>query len=224
MRSAIRSSSCSCIEGSEQEHPSHANVWRVAKRARSIFGDFVDSLLDDPQNQGGCRRCATSGCCGDNGSAFFSCLHSPAKSAMAEILVSDLCECRPPLSSAGVFMWAAMDHTRPSQRLFPTVPIALRIVFFHCLPLFLRRRHFSSPRKALHCNWCAFSIADRLYFSRKIFRVGVWPDCTLSVRHETRDSIATGSGLHPSCETRNERLRAPAWPGVRKPPYAIALP
>src|SRR5215831_1459621 len=135
MRSAIRSSSCSCIEGSEQEHPSHANVWRVAKRARSIFGDFVDSLLDDPQNQGGCRRCATSGCCGDNGSAFFSCLHSPAKSAMAEILVSDLCDDRAqaPATVAGR-LHVRYSHTRPGAWTpgWPTVPIDLRIVVFHC--------------------------------------------------------------------------------------------
>jgi hypothetical protein len=35
--------------------------------------------------------------------------------------------------------------------------------------LFLRRRIFSSLRKALHCNWRAFSIVDRLYFFSKIF-------------------------------------------------------
>ena len=37
--------------------------------------------------------------------------------------------------------------------------------FLHCFPLFLRRRLFPRPRKALHCNWRAFSIVDRLYFS-----------------------------------------------------------
>src|ERR1041385_6265002 len=41
--------------------------------------------------------------------------------------------------------------------------------FFHCFPLFLRRRVFSSLRKALHCSWRAFSIVDRLYFFRKNF-------------------------------------------------------
>jgi hypothetical protein len=33
--------------------------------------------------------------------------------------------------------------------------------------LFLRRGLFSRHRKALHCNWRAFSIADRLYFFGK---------------------------------------------------------
>jgi hypothetical protein len=40
---------------------------------------------------------------GNNGSAFFFRLHSRAKSAMAEILVSDLCDCRPPLLVGGLF-------------------------------------------------------------------------------------------------------------------------
>jgi hypothetical protein len=53
---------------------------------------------------------------------------------------------------------------------FSTVPIALRIVFSIVFPLFLRRRFFGSLRKGLHCNWGAFSIVNRLYFSEKIFR------------------------------------------------------
>src|SRR5215470_9705735 len=43
---------------------------------------------------------------GDNGSAFFFRLPSRAKSAMAEILVSDLCECRPPLLIGGLIVAA----------------------------------------------------------------------------------------------------------------------
>jgi hypothetical protein len=41
--------------------------------------------------------------------------------------------------------------------------------FFYCLPLFPRRQPFPRPRKALHCNWRAFSIADRLYFAKIFF-------------------------------------------------------
>ena len=53
---------------------------------------------------------------------------------------------------------------------FPIVFDCSAHCFFHCSPLFPRRRIFSSLHKALHCNWAAFSIVDRLYFSRKIFR------------------------------------------------------
>ena len=42
----------------------------------------------------------------NNGSAFFSRLPLRAKSAMAKILVSDLCECRPPLLIGGFFVAA----------------------------------------------------------------------------------------------------------------------
>src|ERR1041384_5815115 len=41
--------------------------------------------------------------CGNNGSAFFFCVHRRAECAMAEILVSDLCERRPPLCHRRVF-------------------------------------------------------------------------------------------------------------------------
>jgi len=113
---------------------------------------------------------------GDNGSAFFSRLHSRAKSAMAEILVSDLCECRPPLLIGGLFHSHPGITRMPNRRIplsgdsraapspafrrparrkhspgFPTVPIVLRIVFFRCSPLFSRRWSFWSLRKALHC-------------------------------------------------------------------------
>jgi hypothetical protein len=40
---------------------------------------------------------------GNNGSAFFFRLHPGAKSAMAEILVLDQCERRPPLVIGGFF-------------------------------------------------------------------------------------------------------------------------
>src|SRR3984957_16503506 len=42
--------------------------------------------------------------------------------------------------------------------------LLLSVLFFHCFPLFLRRRRFSCLAKALHCNWPRFSIVDRLYF------------------------------------------------------------
>ena len=49
-------------------------------------------------------QCATpAGSSGDNGSVFFSRVHPAAECAMAEILVSDLCECRPPLLIGGHF-------------------------------------------------------------------------------------------------------------------------
>src|SRR5215467_3156611 len=85
--------------------------------------------------------------------------------------------------------------------------------FFHCAPLFLRRRLFSRRRKTLHCNWRTFSIVDRLYFFPKIFWTA--SDCTPVVRHETRDWLRS---------QENEMLWAPAWLGVRKPSYAITLP
>src|SRR5215813_1435554 len=84
---------------------------------------------------------------GDNGSVFFSRLPLRAKSAMAEILVSDLCDCRPPLLIGGLFSFSPDSRAAPSPCLpasnrtvstcpdFPTVPIALRIAFFivrHC--------------------------------------------------------------------------------------------
>ena len=40
-----------------------------------------------------------------------------AKSAMAEILVSVLCDCRPPLVTGGRFHWAAMENLRPRQEI-----------------------------------------------------------------------------------------------------------
>src|SRR5262249_6641959 len=65
--------------------------------------------------------------------------------------------------------------------------------FFHCFPLFLRRRIFSRPREALHCNCRAFSIVDRLYFSQKFSLarapppVGVFDHCT---QPASRTSVA----------------------------------
>src|SRR5215472_2604848 len=162
---------------------------------------------------------------GNNGSAFFSRLHFGAKSAMAEILVSDLCECRPPLSSAGVFHCRqgahvttqaiaiydcrpGIDCRRPTGRTHAFARMSddcSAHCFFHCLPLFLRRRLFLSPRKALHCNWRAFSIADRLYFSRK-FSVGVWtaPLPRWTPRRALERRRNTGEGPH----ARSKRLAA----------------
>ena len=55
---------------------------------------------------------------GNNGSAFFFRLLSRAKSAMAEILVSDLCDCRPPLLIGGLFHChpTRVQHRRPVLR------------------------------------------------------------------------------------------------------------
>src|SRR5262249_14158267 len=70
--------------------------------------------------------------------------------------------------------------------------------FFHCSPLFLRRRVFSPGRKAFHCNSVAFLISARLYFSRHFFRGG-----------ENRNSKWTA----PSCEPRKRGSGPPACPG-----------
>src|SRR4029077_14405695 len=94
---------------------------------------------------------------------------------MAVILVSDLCELSPALAG-GRFQLGRhgphattseeVDRSRPdvSTRLIPDCFHCSAHCFFHCSPLFLRRRLFPHRRKALHCNWRAFSIADRLYF------------------------------------------------------------
>src|SRR5689334_9865038 len=58
-------------------------------------------------------------------------------------------------------------------------------LFFHCFSLFLRRRIFTSLGKALHCNWRASSIVNRLYFFRKNF-------CPRSTPPEGRGGTARG--------------------------------
>jgi hypothetical protein len=52
----------------------------------------------------------------------------------------------------------------------------------------LRRRIFSSLRKALHCNCGTFSIVDRLYFSGKIFfrRRGPFPSVRSTRKGRTK--------------------------------------
>ena len=108
----------------------------------------------------------------DNGSAFFFCLPSRAKSAMAEILVSDLCKCRPPLLIGGRFHCGRDERARRALEAGSDCTPRVRSfcgLFFHCLPLFPRRRLFPCLCKGLHCNWRAFSIVDRLYFSGKFF-------------------------------------------------------
>jgi hypothetical protein len=108
-------------------------------------------------------------------SAYFSRLLSRAKSAMAEILVSDLCACGPPCSSAGFFHGQEGARAAASAASRRTVVFELSSdgsdcsahCFFHCSPLFPRWRLFCGPSKGLHCNWRAYSIVDRLYFSRK---------------------------------------------------------
>ena len=97
---------------------------------------------------------------------------------MAEILVSDLCELSPALLGGLFSLGRHRPHATTSEELNRSQPGAStpRIsdcsycsahCFFHCFPLFLRRRIFCRRRKALHCNWRAFSIADRLYFSEQ---------------------------------------------------------
>ena len=76
----------------------------------------------------------------------------------------------------------------PNFRLFPL----LFALFFHCFPLFLRRRLFSRPRKDLYCRRRAFPMADRLYFSKSPF------------------------GLHPCSATRNEELVGIATKSAKK--------
>jgi hypothetical protein len=88
-------------------------------------------------------------------------------------------------------------------RLFP-----LFCALFFFIGLFLR--YFND----LSCIWRAPTpCKSPVFFYNGLFheRAADWfrsqqqVDCTPPVRHE------------------NERLWAPAWPGVRKPPYAIAL-
>ena len=115
-------------------------------------------------------------------------------------VVSRICaRCRPP-SSAGIFHWAAIDPMRRRRRnsiAHSRTSARARIsdcfhcsahCFFHCLPLLLCQRLFCRRRKALHCNWRAFSIADRLYFSRKnlhpCLRRPVCRSAGFSVGHE----------------------------------------
>jgi hypothetical protein len=84
---------------------------------------------------------------GNNGSAFFFRLPSRAKSAMAEILVSNLCELSPALLGGLFSLGRGRPHATTSEDLnrsqpdastrpdFPLVSIVLRIVFsivFHC--------------------------------------------------------------------------------------------
>src|SRR5262249_38620143 len=59
---------------------------------------------------------------------------------------------------------------RPDVRLFRFLRVVFSVVFFLVFPLFLRRRIFSSSRKALPCNGRAFFVVNRLYFPKKIFR------------------------------------------------------
>jgi hypothetical protein len=127
----------------------------------------------------------------NNRSAFLSCLPFSAKSAMAEILVSDLCDRSPAAAHRRAFSLPLGRHV--DARAEPSHPTWWRLTasavarlaasnrasalarisdrsdcsshcFFYCFPLFPRRRLFPRPRKALHCNWRVFSIADRLYF------------------------------------------------------------
>src|SRR5262249_40748886 len=72
--------------------------------------------------------------------------------------------------------------------------------FFHCFPLFLRRRLFSSSRKALHCNWRAFFIVDRLYFSKNFWTAP-----------PTARRRGSGAGTRARCP-RERRSRCPATP------------
>jgi hypothetical protein len=53
-------------------------------------------------------------------------------------------------------------------------------LFFSCFPLFLRRRLFSRPRKALHCNWRRFFPVNRLYFCFGLLDPCAWGLCQRS--------------------------------------------
>src|SRR5262249_41637599 len=76
------------------------------------FGGPEDRLSEMRGRRSGCRRCGPGfrrKAChrpvgGNKRSAFFFRLPLRAKSAMAEILVSDFCECRPPLLVGGLFV------------------------------------------------------------------------------------------------------------------------
>jgi len=122
---------------------------------------------------------------GDNGSAFFFRLPSRAKSAMAEILVSDLCECRPPLLIGGLFRdvppWTTRDHVSGYFRLFRLFCALFFFIACHCFCA----GGFSLAR-ARPC------IVIRAHFPLQIdcifpekFSVGVW--AALSRRRARRD-------------------------------------
>jgi len=80
---------------------------------------------------------------------------------MAEILVSDLCDCRPPLLIGGLFSFSPDSRAAPSPCLpasnrtvstcpdYPAVPIALRIVFFHLFAIVLAPVEFLKPAQSL---------------------------------------------------------------------------
>src|SRR5690242_10676082 len=65
---------------------------------------------------------------GDNGSAFIFRLHPRAKSAMAEILVSDLYDCRPPTLMGGIFVSWRVTPTRPRPPSASTLPNTRRFL------------------------------------------------------------------------------------------------
>jgi hypothetical protein len=67
---------------------------------------------------------------GNNGSAFFFRLHRRAKSAMAEILVSDLCDLSPALLIGGFFRYRE-ERGHPGAFFLDLFPPVFLIVL-HC--------------------------------------------------------------------------------------------
>jgi hypothetical protein len=101
----------------------------------------------------------------DNGSAFFSRLPLRAKSAMAEILVSDQCERRPPLLIGGFF--CCREERGPC-----CIVLDRFRLFFSLFFIVPYRLPFSRDYNALCCIFADFRPVNRLYFcGRKFLRV-----------------------------------------------------
>jgi hypothetical protein len=70
---------------------------------------------------------------GDNGSAFFSGLHQKKKSVMAETLVGDLCEHRPPLPFGRLFIGTRLEDSERTNRLGCATIAAHAALYFRCI-------------------------------------------------------------------------------------------
>jgi hypothetical protein len=97
---------------------------------------------------------------GDNGSAFFFCLHPPGKSAMAEILVSDLCALSPALLGGLCSLGRHRPHTTTSEDLNRSQPDVstrpdfrlfrlLCALFFPLFAIVLAPANFLKPAQSL---------------------------------------------------------------------------
>ena len=92
----------------------------IGERARDPQHPVIAASRRRRRGSARARRChaaAFGSLRGNNGSAFFFCLHRPAKSAMAEILVSDLYECRPPQLIGGFFHCHPGITRMPNRRI-----------------------------------------------------------------------------------------------------------